>query len=287
MTASILAKNQFGHVSKVALGTDFHAIEIEHQCCTASISLYGGQVLTWQPTDEKPVFWLSKDSHYSEGSAIRGGIPICWPWFGGYKDAGNHGFVRQQKWQLDDVIINDKSVDIILSWQGAGLSAVWPYPARLVQRLSFGRQFTQVMEITNLSGEDVSYTGALHSYFVVSLPENTHIKHLSNESFDCKLTGRTAQKDELENCKGPIDRIYYNNDMANIVDTAWDRVIEVTGYSSNQWVLWNPGADIAKTMTDIHTKGENEYVCLEAANTKEQLIRAGETVSLGQKIRVL
>ena len=90
-----IQKNAFGHIDVLARTNDCSILNIKHNAVQATVSLYGGQVLSWQPTGEREVFWLSQASEYSSGKAIRGGVPICWPWFGAYKDGGNHGFARQ------------------------------------------------------------------------------------------------------------------------------------------------------------------------------------------------
>ena len=128
----LLTENEFGQVHQIELSKDVSALIINHSKAKARVSLYGGQVLSWQPDGEKEVFWLSKNSTFEQGKAIRGGVPLCWPWFGAHPDddknkAGNHGFARGQKWQLENVNINEQGVEISLSWQGENMNSLWPF----------------------------------------------------------------------------------------------------------------------------------------------------------------
>lgn len=288
----LLAKNGFGQVHQVKLSQDLFALEIEHLAVKAKISLYGGQVLSWQPNDEKEVFWLSKNATFEQGKAIRGGIPLCWPWFGSHPNDsenkwGNHGFAREQIWQIDNIDILEQGVEVILSWQGNNMNALWPHACQLKQVLFFGRSFKQTLHMNNLSQSDAYYTGALHSYFTVSSPENVKVAALEQASFYDKLADQVFKPQPLENVTGPVDRIYYTNDVMNIIDEAWKRTIKLKSVNAEQWVFWNPGRDTANKMADIHNNGEQEFFCLEAANTEMQLLSAGKWTTMSQEISII
>jgi len=287
----LLTENEFGQVYQVELSKGLPALVIEHPKMKAKVSLYGGQVLSWQPHGEKDVFWLSKNSAFEQGKAIRGGIPLCWPWFGRHPNddenkAGNHGFARGQLWQLDSAVINEQGVEVSLSWQGENMSDLWPFSCQLTQVLFFGHSFKQSLKMTNLSNSNAYYTGALHSYFSVSSPKNIKIAALEQASFDDKLTRQLCKPQLLENGIGPIDRIYQTNNKMTIVDSQWQRSIELKTKNTKQWVFWNPGIELANNMADIHHNGEQEFVCLEAANTQRQLLAAGKSVVIEQEILV-
>ena len=287
----LLAKNEFGQVHQVKLSQDITALVIEHAKAKAKISLYGGQVLSWQLCDEKEVFWLSKTSSFEQGKAIRGGIPLCWPWFGSHSNdyenkAGNHGFARKQLWQVDNIDISEQGVEVCLGWQGENMHDLWPFSCQLKQVLFFGRSFKQVLQMKNVSDTDAYYTGALHSYFSVSSPNAIKVAELEEATFDDKLTGQLCEPQSLENGVGPVDRIYHTNHGVNIVDDQWRRTIELKAKNTKQWVFWNPGIELANNMADIHPNGEQEFVCLEAANTHMQLLAAGQSATMEQTISV-
>jgi len=309
MPAKILLKNEFGHVKNTVFSdkeslTETQGLQIDHQYCEASISLYGGQVLTWQPVDQQPVFWMSEDTLFGNDKGIRGGIPLCFPWFGGYEEElfqhvkdkdlsqdqisaiANHGFARTTLWQVDNIKITEESVKITLIQQGENQTPVWDIPYKLKQELVFGKSFSQEFIIVNKSENDVEYTGALHSYFAVGDPKHTHIDQLSDVPYFDKLSGTHNNISTLNNCEGEIDRVYKSNSTIDIVDTQWQRIIKVRAFDSNQWVLWNPGKETADNMKDLHPNGEKEYVCLEAANTKPISVPAHSSVSFGQEVSI-
>jgi glucose-6-phosphate 1-epimerase len=140
--------------------------------------------------------------------------------------------------------------------------------------------------MVNSSAADAYYTGALHSYFSVSSPKAIKVIELEKASFDDKLTQKLCGPQTLENGVGPVDRIYHTSDIMNITDSQWNRTIELKASNTNQWVFWNPGVEVSNNMSDIHNNGEQEFVCLEAANTQMQLIPAGSSVTIAQEISV-
>ncbi len=299
--------NEFGvveqiHFSDKNMLTTTDGLQIEHKLFSASISLYGGHVVSWQPKGQQPVFWMSKDSLFGNNKGIRGGIPICLPWFGGFEAdlfqhnknldfthvdkalLANHGFARTSLWQVEDIEITENTVKVVLSQQGENRTPAWDIAYQLKQEIVFGESFSQKLFIENKSAKDIEYTGALHSYFAVGDPQKTHVNELSQVNYFDKLSNTFDNFSTLENCKGPIDRVYQSNNVMNIVDNAWQRTLEVTSSDCHQWVLWNPGKETADSMDDIHSQGENEYVCLEAANTSPVIIPANSTVSFAQSI---
>jgi glucose-6-phosphate 1-epimerase len=286
-----LVTNDFGQIQQQSLENGLGILTIEHRLCQAKVSLYGGQVLSWQPKGQEDVFWLSKSATFEQGKAIRGGVPLCWPWFGSHPDdvenkAGNHGFARGNLWQVEQVDINDSTVEFVLVFQGQKMHDLWPYAFKLKQVLRFGKSFSQSLTMTNLSEKDAYISAALHSYFAVSSPEAITLDTLSDAAFDDKLTGQSCQAKYLANGVGPIDRVYYSNKTVNIVDHNWQRTIEVNASNSKQWVFWNPGEELATNMADIHLHGEQEFVCLEAANTEQQLLASGNSFTMSQQINV-
>ncbi|MEW6981609.1 D-hexose-6-phosphate mutarotase [Colwelliaceae bacterium 6471] len=284
--SSVIKANEFGQVSEEIINEFARILCIEHPACRARLSLYGGQVLSWQPKEQDEVFWLSKSADYKQGRAVRGGIPLCWPWFGDFNGAGNHGFARQSHWQLEDISLTKEAVVIVLSLQGNHCHELWPNRFALQQVLTFGEEFSQTLSMTNLSDDDVKYTAALHSYFNVSSPLEVRVDQLSAVNFDDKLTAELQVSAALDHCAGPIDRIYYCDVPMKIEDKGLNRVISIIPLNTKQWVLWNPGIEGAQAIADIHDHGEQEYVCLEAANTQWQVISPNETLKIGQHISV-
>ena len=219
--------NEFGCVEKTTFTdknslTTTEGLLIKHVLFNASISLYGGHVLSWQPNHQQPVFWMSKDSLFGNQVGIRGGIPLCFPWFGGFVPdlfehnkgidfsgveqalLANHGFARTTLWRLDNIEITETFVKVVLVQSDENQSPAWKIPYELRQELIFGTSFSQQLTVTNKSDEDIEYTGALHSYFAVGDPKSTYIDELSEIKYFDKLSGTHNNISQLKNCEGPI-----------------------------------------------------------------------------------
>lgn len=290
-----LFENDFASVTSSATpfsSQNLPLLTLQHANCQATVSLYGGQVLSFMPSGEKEIFWLSEDALYQEGKAIRGGIPLCWPWFGANDQqteqlkAPNHGFARQSLWQVKGIEADANGVVLILTLTGQDQHAIWPTAYQLEQKLFFGEFFEQSLTMTNLSDTDTQYSAALHSYFRVSQPENVQLSALTGVKYYNKLSDSFSVQEGEVSCVGEIDREYYSSEVMTLVDRQWQRKIVVESENCLQWVLWNPGTELANSMADVHQGGEQEYVCLEAANTQWQPLPAGTTVTIGQKVTV-
>ncbi len=293
----ILLDNNFAQVNLTALpdGNVSHkvsALTLSHIHCQASISLYGGQVLSFQPTGEENVLWLSEQANYQSGQAIRGGIPLCWPWFGAHplqKKAGSiikHGFARQLLWHVESIEADDVGVTIVLILEGENQHKLWPSAFKLRQTLFFGEKLTQTLAMSNLTNEAVQFSLAFHNYFRVSDSSHVSIDNLTGVTYQDKVTRESAVQHTPVSFVGEIDREYHTSEKMSIVDTGWHRTIEVVSDNCHQWVLWNPGAKLANNMPDIPLGGEKQYICLESANTEQLKLPAGETVTCSQEIRV-
>lgn len=297
--------NDFARVTSITLNQDsseehFEGLDISHAHCQAKVSLYGGQVLSFKPDGHKDVLWLSEQASYQMGKAIRGGIPLCWPWFGANNKhsqylaenpntalkALNHGFARQLPWQITSIEADESGVTLVLVLSGEKQHPLWPNAYTLTQTLFFGKSLKQTLAMSNDSLEDAQYSAALHSYFTVSNPSNVTIDALTGLRYSDKLTGNSRTQHESVSCVGEIDREYHSSEKMTVIDNHWQRKIDISSSNCQQWVLWNPGTELANTMADIHPQGEQEYVCLEAANTSWQTIPAGKTVVISQEITV-
>lgn len=293
----ILLDNNFAQVSLTSLpdGDVNHkvsALTISHTYCQATVSLYGGHVLSFQPKGFQNLLWLSEQASYQAGKAIRGGIPICWPWFGvnTNQDYANpsikHGFARQLLWHVESIEADDVGVTIVLVLEGDNQHSLWPNAFKLKQSLFFGEKLSQSLAISNLTNDTIEFTFAFHNYFRVSDSSKISIDNLTGVIYHDKLTNKTNTQHKPVSCVGEIDREYHTSKKMSIVDSYWQQAIEVDSDNCNQWVLWNPGAKLASKMPDIHQDGEKQYICLESASTKWQNLPAGETMTCSQQIKV-
>lgn len=268
-------------------------VQINHPTCVAEVSLFGGHITHWQPTNHKPILWMSKNTALDGKTALRGGIPICWPWFGPVQGKGRHGLVRTKLWQLDAYRESRNTVEIILSVELSAAENPWPHPQRLEMEISFGAALQQTLRMKNDGDNPLCFAFALHNYFEISGLDNIEIPFLANQIYDDTLSGakhvldtQSSVNSEKGAYQSPFDRVYLNQDEGCIIDKKYGRRIVIEKFGSQHWVLWNPGADAAVTMTDVDKGGERNFVCLEVANTTDIVIAPGGTASVGQTISV-
>lgn len=272
---------------------DFTYIQLETVHGSALICLHGGHVMRYQPRDEAPVLWMSSESVYEAGRAIRGGIPVCWPWFGPHKADStkpNHGFARISEWQVFATrLIDEEVVQVRLALRSDEHSRFfWPHDFSLQLIVTLSESLDVVLRIKNTGQAAFSMGGALHSYFTVSHIDNIRILGLEDTVYIDQL-----KDDARKTQKGPIlfgsevDNIFVDTDSTTVLeDGGLHRKIVVEKSGSKSTVIWNPWVDKSKRMADF---GDDEYVgmvCIETANAVEDLIylEPGETHQLGTKI---
>lgn len=235
---------------------------VSTQRCRASFFLLGGHVAEYCPAGQEPVLFLSEAAHYEEGKAIRGGVPICFPWFGGNKNDPNspsHGLVRTELWEVSASSCHDDTVEVTLNFATESLA--------LEYRLSFGSSLELEMTVSNRSETEQRYELALHTYFSVGDIERVAIQGLEAQPFLDQLTETTESP-----AGGPIqfseetDRIYWGEaDQIRLVDESNQRTMLVEPSGSQATVVWNPWIAKSKRMPDF---GDHEYpkmCCIETA----------------------
>lgn len=241
---------------------DISIIVINHPKAKGAISLQGAQVLSWQPEGQKPIIWLSSETNFKKGVAIRGGIPICWPWFGKAGDP-MHGFARNQNWQLIAHDENEECVWLTFSLEdNEQTQKLWPHSFNIIARIKMG----ETCEIEIEPQGDYSFTIALHSYFNIGSVDKISVSGLGPDYLD-KVAGRehTTTDKKLKFC-GLVDRIYTKPEPFSLIsDPANDRCIEIHHKNASDVVAWNPGAEAAKTMADMSDEGYKTMVCIETA----------------------
>ena len=255
----------------------FPALLITTPFSKAAISLFGGHVLSFVPTGFEDVLWISPNSKRPP-DPIRGGIPVCWPYFakqGQPPDAPQHGLVRTQQWQVTHA---ERTIDgeIVLALSGPELPEV---PMNVILTMRIGRALEQALTTVNLSKETVRFTQALHTYFRVADADRVHVTGLDQLTYSDKFDNfneHTQRGDwNLQDVRDPgrSDRIYEDTgNRFELIDPAGQRKITLTTSGSKTLVVWNPGAEFIKTFADLPPEGWRNYVCLEAANCGANVI---------------
>ncbi len=269
--------------------------EITSDYATARVSLYGAQVLSFIPNGHNDLLFVSQNSFYQAGKAIRGGIPVCWPWFGGHpseKDKPSHGFARLSQWTVLHSQTENGNVRLQLGLSDTKETrSFWPFSFEATMTITVGKTLQVALMTRNAGTQAFSLTGALHTYFRVSDSEQISIEGLNNTRYMDDVTRRESiQKDGLLTLKGEVDRCYLETTRTCIIDDPeYKRKIKVEKAGSTTTVVWNPGAELATKMQDL---GDWEYasmVCVEAANAMDDLIylNPGQSHELSTRISVL
>lgn len=243
-------------------------LDIENAFARAVVSLHGGQVLSFQPHGEEKVLWLSPEAVYDEGKAIRGGIPVCWPWFSKRAEGGpNHGFARTSLWRLKEQgILEGGGTRLLLSLPET-THAAWDGSASLETEIIIGKELKVSLAMQNIGEKTVAISQALHTYFNVSDAEAVSVEGLAGRRYLDEADNQKAYVQQGDvTLKGEVDRAYLNtSDTCTIIDPGLERRIVIRKSGSNGTIVWNPGAELAQQMADVPDEGYRNMVCVETA----------------------
>ena len=246
----------------------------------AHVFLHGGHVSHFQPKGERPVLWLSRASRFEVNHPIRGGVPVCFPWFGpkpGAPEAPMHGFARILPWDLAGVTRAPSGrleARLELTPEAAARGG-FGLELGLTLTLSVGRSLRLELAVHNAGAVPARFEEALHSYFAVSDVTRVRVLGLEGTSYLDKTDAMTRKP----GAAGPIaitaetDRVYLDTTASvTIEDPGWDRRVVIAKTGSATTVLWNPWVAKARAMPDF---GDDEWprmLCVETANAGEQAL---------------
>ena len=216
-------------------GEDFPIVKVSTKFCEAEVSLYGGHLMSWIPTGQKPVFFMSEKTVFKKGTALRGGVPICWPWFGKHPSdpaQPSHGLARIEMWKLDDSTEEEEEVRLSLSFEAPELQLQATY-GLLMQKDSL--YATLITQYTGF--EPIPYSAALHSYFAVSSNEHVAITGLEEAPFTEFASEPPAHSEDPLVPAGSINRIYHpvqTDQIITLHDPGWNRSLEIVRQGSSR-----------------------------------------------------
>ena len=272
------------YISQRKIG-DLPVVVIAHPKVRAAVTLQGAQLIAWQPADEKPVIWLSEKTAWTAGKAIRGGVPICWPWFGPAGEPA-HGFARTLPWTLSAHDENDDSVMLTLVLESnEQTKKLWPHDFTLFARFRFADR----CEIELEAHGDFEATAALHSYFCVADIHGVQVTGLGNSFIDKVANGSVGSSpDGKQTYPDRVDRIHTQPEDCSVInDKIGQRIIEVYHHHQSDVVTWNPGPELSCSMGDMANEGYKTMVCVETAHISQPMVSAGDSPSrLATTIRV-
>lgn len=258
----------------------FTYIEINNSKAHATISTYAGQVLSYRPKNQQhDLLFVSDKAYYEEGKAIKGGIPVCWPWFGADPDGQGrpaHGFVRNRQWEVTgSESLADGSTRVVLSLtDSAETRNIWPHPFRLDVEITVGDSLGVVLVTHNTGDERITISQALHTYFRVGDIGKVRVLGLEGTDYLDKVAGssRKTQAGPVT-ISGEVDRIYtgVSSDLT-IDDAAFGRSIRIASSGCSTAVVWNPWIEVAKSMADLDDGDYIRMICLESANAGPETI---------------
>ncbi|MDX6042554.1 D-hexose-6-phosphate mutarotase [Scandinavium lactucae] len=267
---------------------DLELVVVDHPQAKASFALQGAHLLSWKPAGEAEVLWLSNNTPFKNGVALRGGVPICWPWFGPAAQQGlpAHGFARNLPWTLKAHNEDDNGVVLTFELQSNEETLkLWPHDFTLYARFKVGK----TCEIELEAHGDFETTSALHSYFNVGDISAVKVSDVGDRYIDkVKNAEEGVLSDGVQTFPDRTDRVYLNAEACSVIhDGALGRNIDVIhGHHSNV-VGWNPGPALSVSMGDMPDDGYKTFVCVETACvTQPQKASEEKPSRLSQSIRV-
>ncbi len=268
-----------GVASVVAGGGGLAAVRITSPLASAEIYLQGAQVSSWLPAGADEVIFMSEQSRWGPGRAIRGGVPICFPWFGAKADdpkAPQHGFARTTEWQLESVVASGAEIVVTLALESSATTkALWPHDFRAAYRVTVGSELRLELNVSNTGETPFSFEEALHTYHAVSDVHLVRIAGLDGLRYLDKPDAFREKSREGEIVFSALtDRVYLEAaGDATILDGG--RRIVVSKQNSKNTVVWNPWAEGAAALADMGDDEWRRFVCVEACNCLDAAIRLG------------
>ncbi len=278
----------------------FTFIQINNDFADALISVYGGQVLSFQPKSSKnesdDVLFASDTAVYQPGKAIKGGIPICWPWFGDDPEAlgrAAHGFVRNRLWSVEKTatLANGETQVVLGLKDNSETQSIWPYVFNLSLTVTIGKTLQLELKTQNTGDKPFVITQALHSYFLVGDIHETRVTGLQDIDYiDKTLPSLPCIKQHgAVIIDKEVDRIYLKAPSeTKLVDDALKRIVTITSHGSHTTVVWNPWVESTAQMADLPNDSYLHFLCVETANAAndEVVIAPDESFCLHMEVAI-
>ncbi len=254
--------------------------EVSNAHASAMIALQGAHVMTWAPRRQQPVIWLSKAAKFVPGKSIRGGVPICWPWFGPHATEAKfpgHGFARTVMWEvIETETLRDGGTRLTFRIvQDDATRAQWPHATEALNIVTVGRTLELELVTRNTGSAAVTLGDAFHTYFEVGDIRRCTIHGLGNCPYLDKVDGgKQKQQTGPVTIDGEVDRIYLDSTADVLIDDpGLNRRIRVSKRGSSSTVVWNPGIENAVKMGDFGDNGHLNMVCVESTNAADDVVQ--------------
>ena len=261
-------------------------VRVTTSLAAGEVYLHGAQVTSWKPAGAEEAIFLSQHSHWQDGRAIRGGIPICFPWFRAKADdaqAPAHGFVRTREWQLDSVTAEGDGCVAVTCSTGSddATRRWWPHEFRLVHRVTIGSSLHLELTVTNLGSAPFVFEEALHTYFRVGAAERARVRGLDQVTY---LDNTDGNREKVQSgdvaLTAPTDNAYLNTRSAlELIDPTLHRILRTNKQNSATTVVWNPWQQGAATLADLGADEWRLMTCVEASN----ILRSAVSLAPGEQ----
>ena len=252
---------------------ELDVLHVRNAAATATVALQGAHLCSYGRSGEAPLLWLSPEARFEQGRAIRGGVPVCWPWFGNdprYPDAPQHGFARVARWEIESVDEPDERLTrIVLVTDETMHAQPWfPFSYRLRLSIDIGDGLSLTLHTENTDTRPFSITEALHTYLRVGDITRSVLHGLENAPYADALDGfRLKQESRALHFGAETDRVYDDAGASlTLRDEALKRRIRIEKRHSRSTVVWNPWHDKAARLSDFPDDGYRTMLCIETAN---------------------
>jgi glucose-6-phosphate 1-epimerase len=282
-------------------------LEVRTDQCDARVAAYAAHIATWAPVAAtrdavpRPGLFCSPRTAWGGGKAIRGGVPVCWPWFGARADDPNphgkaspaHGFARTRPWFVERVDRDEHgriTVTFLLVSDDDTL-ALWPHAFEARLTASLGASLSVALEVKNVDDAAFDYEAALHTYLSVGDVEQVAVHGLEGTRYVDKVDGGAVKQHGREPLRltGETDRVFLGTKQAVVIeDPVLQRTMRVEKHGSSATVVWNPWLVKATAMADLGGDAWRSFVCVEAAQVRPQAVTLspGATHAISTRVTI-
>jgi len=261
------------------------AVRVSGKSATGLVYLQGAHVAAWQPKGQDPVLWMSENAVYAPGKALRGGVPICFPWFGAHAAHAEfpaHGFARTRAFQYRGARLDStKRPQLEFALESDDQTRAWfPHAFTATLRVAFGKTLGLEFAVSNRDHEPFSFEEALHSYFAVADVTRAQLSGLEGARYIDKVRELSVfdEGPRALSFVAETDRVYDSTGKCTIEDRAGQRTIAIEKANSAATVVWNPWRERASQMSDMGAAAWQGMLCVESANVGKSRV----TLSPGQ-----
>lgn len=249
------------------------ALRVSSESASGLVYLQGAHVAAWQPAGQEPVLWMSENAVYAAGKALRGGVPICFPWFGAHAEHPEfpaHGFARTRPFEYRGARLDASGrTELELALDADDQTRAWfPFAFSARLRVAFGQSLGLSFSVTNRDSEPFSFEEALHSYFGVADVTQTAVRGLEGARYVDKVREQSVFTEGPRELRfvAETDRVYDSSAPCTIDDRAGKRSLVIEKENSAATVVWNPWRERAAQMSDLGAAAWLGMLCVESAN---------------------